>query len=180
MTHDTTMGATALLRAQHEQVKTMFGELLVAEGEPRRELFDCLRATLAAHETAEEIVVYPKARSLGAEAVVELRIKEEDEAKTALADLERIGPGGDGFDAKIRTFHENVLHHAEAEETDVFPLLEAQCPTDELARMADRIRTAEQMAPTHAHPHGPNSAVGNVLVGPFAAMVDKVKDKLHS
>jgi hypothetical protein len=34
------------------------------------------------------------------------------------------------------------------------------------------------MAPTHAHPHGPNSAIGNMVVGPFAAMVDKVRDKL--
>jgi hypothetical protein len=34
------------------------------------------------------------------------------------------------------------------------------------------------MAPTHPHPHGPTSGIGNQLVGPFVAMVDKVRDKL--
>ena len=28
------------------------------------------------------------------------------------------------------------------------------------------------------HPHGPSGPVGNLLVGPFAAMVDKVRDAL--
>jgi hemerythrin superfamily protein len=174
----TPVGATALLRQQHEQVKGMFQELLAAQGEHRQQLFDCLRATLAAHETAEEIVVYPKARAAGAGPIVERRITEEEEAKVALAELEKLDADASEFDTKIRTFHENVLHHAEAEETEVFPVLEQHYPAAELAEMADRIRTAEQMAPTHAHPHGPSSAVGNVLVGPFAAMVDKVRDKL--
>jgi hemerythrin superfamily protein len=179
----TTTGATALLRQQHEQVKSMFRQLLDASGEQRQELFDCLRATLAAHETAEEMVVYPKARKAGADAIVDRRIKEEDEAKAALAELEKLDASARDdktFDSQLRAFHENVLRHAEAEETELFPLLEQHYDAAELAKMADQIRTAEQMAPTHAHPHGPSSAVGNMLVGPFAAMVDKVRDKLRS
>jgi hypothetical protein len=42
--------------------------------------------------------------------------------------------------------------------------------------MAARVESVQAMAPTH--PNGPNSAVGNLLVGPFAAMADKVRDKL--
>jgi hemerythrin superfamily protein len=175
----TTTGATALLRYQHEQVKGMFTELFGAQGEHRQQLFDCLRATLAAHETAEEMVVYPSARNAGLEEIVEARIKEEDEAKVALAELEKLDPNTPPFDAKIRAFHEAVLHHATAEETELFPRLEQKVSADDLARMGDRIRTAEKMAPTHAHPHGPSSAVGNMLVGPFAAMVDRVRDKLR-
>jgi hemerythrin superfamily protein len=176
----TTIGATALLRQQHEQVKSMFAELFTAQGEHRQQLFDCLRATLAAHETAEELIVHPTARAAGAGEIVDRRIREEDEAKTALAELEKLDANAPPFDAKIRDFHESVLRHATAEETELFPVLEQKCSTEELAQMADRIRKAEKMAPTHAHPHGPNSAIGNLLVGPFAAMVDKVKDKIRS
>ncbi|HEX4492683.1 MAG TPA: hemerythrin domain-containing protein [Acidimicrobiia bacterium] len=175
-----TTGATELLRTQHEKVKTMFAELFEATDDHRRQLFDCLRATLAAHETAEEMVVYPKARSEGGGDIVDRRVKEEDEAKQALAELEKLDTNGAPFDAKIHAFHEDVLRHATAEETELFPVLEQKCSAEELAKMADRILTAEKMAPTHAHPHGPNSAVGNMLVGPFAAMVDKVRDALRS
>ena len=43
-----TMAATALLRQQHDTVKQMFDQLLNADAPQRTELFDCLRATLAA------------------------------------------------------------------------------------------------------------------------------------
>jgi hypothetical protein len=38
------------------------------------------------------------------------------------------------------------------------------------------------MAPTHAHKMAPTSATGNVVLGPFVAMVDRVRDaiKEHS
>jgi len=181
MSTDTTT-ATGLLRSQHEQVKAMFEQIDAAEDGQRADLFDCLRATLAVHETAEEIVVHPAARRTGDEGarVVEARLAEEANAKKALAELEKLTPAADGFGPKLLAFKQDVLRHAEAEETELFPLLEANCDADELAAMADKIRTAEKMAPTHPHPHGPDGAVGNMLVGPFVAMVDKVRDKLAS
>jgi hemerythrin superfamily protein len=178
-TRDTTT-ATGLLRQQHETVKSMFEELDRASGDARRELFDCLRATLAVHETAEEMIVHPAARRTGAEGerIVEARLAEEDKAKQDLAELEKITPDGDGFGVKLLAFKQAVIDHAEAEEHQLFPLLEKSCSTEELERMATGIQTAEKMAPTHPHPHGPNSAVGNLLVGPFVSMVDRVRDHL--
>jgi hemerythrin superfamily protein len=185
MTNQTTttaQTATELLHQQHGVVKEMFERLSTATGTDKAELFDCLRSFLAVHETAEEIVVHPQARRAGgnADAIVDARLKEEDEAKTVLADLEKIGPQGAGFDAKLAKFQKAAVSHAEAEEREVFPLLEKCCDRETLVKMADRLRKAEQLAPTHPHPHGPEGAIGNLLVGPFAAMVDKVRDKLES
>jgi hemerythrin superfamily protein len=176
----TTQTATDLLRAQHRQIQSMFDDLAAATGSGRTELFDCLRAFLATHETAEEIVVHPMGRSVGdeGERVVQARLAEEDEAKQALADLEKIGPGGADFDGRVALFRRAVESHADAEERELFPLLEAHCDHDQLVRMAARIQIAEKMAPTHPHPHGPNTSVGNLIVGPFAAMVDRVRDAL--
>jgi hypothetical protein len=176
-----TQTATQLLRDQHTQVKGMFQQLDAASGTARAELFDCLRATLAVHETAEEMVVHPMARRFGdeGERIVTARLHEEDQAKQALADLERMGTDAPGFDGHFNSFRAAVLAHAEAEERELFPLLDARCDHEQLTSMAQRIVTAEKMAPTHAHPHGPNTAVGHLLVGPFAAMVDKVRDALH-
>jgi hypothetical protein len=104
---------------------------------------------------------------------------EEDEATAKLAELEELTPDGDGFDVKLAAFAREVLAHAEAEEQELFPILEADCDAAQLERMGHAIERAEKLAPTHAHPHGPTSAVGNYLVGPFVAMVDKVRDALH-
>ncbi|MEY2448318.1 MAG: hypothetical protein QOH79_1794 [Acidimicrobiaceae bacterium] len=181
-THETATQSTAteLLRQQHEQVKRMFGEFDQSTGEQRQEVFDCIRATLAMHETAEEIIVYPETRHLGdaAERVVKARLQEESEAKKVLADLEKRGVDGDGFDKEFAAFRTAVLQHAEAEETEVFTLLEANVDAQKLREMADAILVAESVAPTHPHPHGPESAMGNVLIGPFAALIDKVRDKI--
>jgi hemerythrin superfamily protein len=181
MATKTTQTATDLLRQQHEQVKSMFQQMGAMTGHERAELFDCLRATLAVHETAEEMVVHPMARRAGPEGerIVEARLAEEQEAKQVLAELERIGVGGAAFDGRFTSFQGSVLAHAEAEEHELFPILEQHCDTETLQKMAQRILKAEKMAPTHPHPHGPNSAMGNMVVGPFAAMVDKVRDAMH-
>ncbi|MBV8084881.1 MAG: hemerythrin domain-containing protein [Chloroflexi bacterium] len=182
MTDTTTSNETVteVLRRQHDQVKALFGEMDGADGETRTQVFDCLRALLAVHETAEEEVVYPAARSASgdAESTVDARLKEESEAKTVLSELEKLGPDGEGFAAKFSTFRAAVLDHAEHEEHEVFPLLERNLDADTLKSMANTLLKAEKMAPTHPHPHGPEGAMGNLVLGPFVAMADKVRDAL--
>jgi hypothetical protein len=38
--------------------------------------------------------------------------------------------------------------------------------------------TAEMVAPTHAHRFAPESATGNLLLGPAVALFDRVRDML--
>jgi hemerythrin superfamily protein len=172
---------TEILHEQHELVRDLFGQVRAATGAERVETFDCLRALLAVHETAEEEVVHPAARKVSdeASAAVKLRLDEEDKAKRMLADLEKLGPDGDGFDELLATFEQAVLAHAEAEETEVFPLLDAALDAETLAGMTTALIAAERMAPTHAHPHSPESKIGNVLTGPFVAMIDRVRDAIR-
>jgi hemerythrin superfamily protein len=174
------ISATDFLRQQHQSVKTMFASLDDATGAQRVELFDSLRQALAVHETAEEICIHPEARQISeaANAIVDARIAEESQAKEALAELERIGPDGADFAAKLAQFQKAALAHADAEEQQLFPLIEAHVAHDRLVELTDSLRVAEDLAPSHAHPHSPSSGVGNVLVGPFVAMVDKVRDAI--
>jgi len=174
------MTATDVLRLQHEQVKFMFGQMDELTGDARRELFDCLRTTLAVHETAEEEVVHPRAKRISdvAQQAVEARLHEESEAKQVLSNLEKLGVDDGKFDELFTEFRSAVLRHAEAEESEIFPLLEANVDREELEQMAEGLLVAEEMAPTHPHPHGPESALGNLMVGPFVAVADKVRDKL--
>lgn len=180
-TSTTNETATQFLREQHDQVKSMFAQMSDLKGEDRTQLFDCLRAFLAVHETAEEEIVHPAARKTGprGEAVVKARLAEEDEAKKVLSELEKIGPSSTDFNEKFAQFKTAVEDHARAEEQELFPILEDALDTEALEAMTKKLRTAEKLAPTHPHPHGPEGAVGNMVIGPFVAMVDKVRDALH-
>lgn len=173
--------AIAFLERQHEEIRRLFNQVQQAGPADKAEAFQCLVRLLAVHETAEEEVLHPSARRTdGGEAVVDARLAEESAAKQQLADLEAIGPNGPGFDEALAAFRAEVDRHAANEEHEEFPLVRAAASPDDLATMADQLQLAESIAPTHPHPHGPDGALGNLVVGPFAAIADRVRDAVRS
>ena len=42
--------------------------------------------------------------------------------------------------------------------------------------MGERYERAKASAPTHPHPHAPNTPPGNVVLGPIAALADRIRD----
>ena len=178
MASPATLSATQLLRQRHKEIEKLFDKTIKSSGAERAELFDCLRATLAVHETTEEMFVHPIGRRCGpnGDAIVEERLAEEKEATQVLAELEKLGPDGDQFGNRLMTFRRAVEAHAHAEEKELFPLIDSECSQDDLANLADAIMQGEQLAPTHAHPHAGQNPVALMLAGPFVAMVDKARD----
>ena len=65
MTGTTQRDGVRFLREQHDEIRSLLGETVKAEGEARRALFERLVRLLAVHETAEELVVYPMIRNVG-------------------------------------------------------------------------------------------------------------------
>jgi hypothetical protein len=127
------------------------------------------------HETAEEEVVRPAVRAAGGDEIADQRNEEEGRAKDSLSKLERVGPDSPEFQAELEAFKGEVLAHAEREEQLEHPLLQAE--SEERRRtLANVFRAAEEAAPTHPHPHGPESATGNVLAGPAVAIADRARD----
>lgn len=181
MTTMTTTNVIDLLHRQHDEVRGLFDDVLKSTGDSRRESFQCLVRLLAVHETAEEEVVHPAVRNLpGGAAAVDPRLEEESEAKVAVAELERIGPDDDSFPTKLRELHDDVEQHAALEEQLVFPRLMETKDKSRLERMGRSLEIAEKLAPTHAHPHAPESRGGNLLVGPFVAIADRARDAISS
>jgi iron-sulfur cluster repair protein YtfE (RIC family) len=171
-----------LLTNQHEEIRRLFDLVENSPGEAREQAFDSLRAYLAVHETAEEEVVHPYSRqtmeSSGARTIDPI-LEEEKEAKKTLKHLERVGTKSPEFLPLFRDFRKAVEAHAEHEEQNEFPRLRANGKPEELRGMADLVRAAEAVAPTRPHP-GTESAVKNLLVGPFASMSDRVRDAIKS
>lgn len=168
------------LHRQHEEIRKLFQELETAKDDQRKDLFRSLVRLLAVHETAEEEVVHPEVRHIrGGEHVVEARIGEEHRAKELLSTLDSMGPDADGFDTLLIQLRDDVLAHAEHEEHEEFPLLRKERSPERLRAMAATARVAETIAPTRPHP-GVESAGANLLLGPPAAIMDRIRDAIRA
>jgi hemerythrin superfamily protein len=172
--------ATTFIRRQHDQIRELFDAVAAAPDEDRAEVFQPLVRLLAVHETAEEMVIYPAAaKGEAGKEIVSERKAEEDAAKKTLVELEKLDATSAEFGELFATFRATVLEHAEAEELEVFPLLTEVADAEELKRMTRQLEVAEAMAPTHPHKSAPESRAGNLVMGPFVAMVDRVRDAIH-
>ena len=169
-----------LLMAQHSRIRDLFAEVKHSQGQDKRDAFDRLVRLLAVHETAEEEVVHPLSRSApGGTGVVQDRLAEEHSAKEKLQRLERLGPGCDEFDQLLEELRHDVTKHARAEERYEFMQLRQRSSPERLSTLATMVRAAEATAPTHPHP-GVESAGANLVAGPFAAIVDRVRDAMRN
>jgi hypothetical protein len=167
------------LTEQHERIKSLFDKTLSSSGSRRKEAFLTLRRLLAVHETGEEEIVHPRARrklDRGRE-VVWLRLAEEHEAKVALAELEKLDVDSEEFTLQLSKLRDAVVAHAEHEEKEEFSELEEKLTPHELQLMARATRIAEAIAPTRPHA-GVESQLANLMVGPFAAMLDRARDAI--
>ena len=166
------------LKGQHNLIKDMFDDVLSANDPKAREkAFVDLRQLLAVHETAEEMVVHPRARREIAhgDEIVDARLKEEHKAKEMLSKLESMDIGSKEFLTELTKFRDAVIDHAEHEESEEFNKLQRKLDKDDLGRMAKAVQAAEAVAPTRPHA-GVESAKVNFAVGPFASMLDRARD----
>ena len=166
------------LKDQHNLIKDMFEEVFSASDPKAREkAFIDLRTLLAVHETAEEMVVHPRARREVADGdtIVDARLKEEHEAKEQLSKLESMDISSKEFLDELSKFRDAVIDHAEHEENEEFTKLARELDADDRERMAKAVQAAEAIAPTRPHP-GVESAKMNFAAGPFASMLDRARD----
>jgi hemerythrin superfamily protein len=168
------------IELQHVKIRELFLAVTGAGPADRQERFEPLVRLLAVHETAEEEIVYPAVRAMGgeAQAIVSARLTEEDAAKKALADLEGMDAASQEFAAALAKLYQDVDRHATSEEREVLPLLK-RMDAEQRDGMAAAFAAAEAVAPTHAHRMAPESGLGNALLSPFVAIVDRVRDAIR-
>jgi hemerythrin superfamily protein len=170
-----------LLTRDHRAVETLLGRFDSIAPADRASYFCEVTQNLVAHEVSEELVVYPALRehSEQGEAVTEARLGEQAEAEETLAQMEDLDPRSAEFTTEFKKLRQAVLAHAQAEESSVFSLLERLTTIEQRQEMGDRYEKAKTTAPTHPHPHAPDTPPGNIVMGPVAAIFDRARDALH-
>jgi hemerythrin superfamily protein len=167
-----------ILLEQHARIRDLFAHVTSAEGEHKQHAFDELRALLAVHETAEEMILRPVTKKANGKSVADARNHEEAEANEVLQKLEKMDVASSDFDTSLASFQKSVDEHAENEEHEEFPLILSNCDEDERQKMGKQILRAESIAPTHPHPSAAGKPAVQYTVGPFASLIDRAKDAL--
>jgi hemerythrin HHE cation binding domain-containing protein len=170
----------AILLEQHQRIRELFAHVKEAEGKRKQQAFDELRALLAVHETAEEMILRPISSKDAGTEVTDARNEEEREAARDLTVLEMMDVSSAEFDRMFADFERAVLDHAGHEEQDEFPLVRSREDQDTLLALGRTLRAAERIAPTHPHPSTAGSPVAQWAMGPFASLVDRSLDALKN
>ena len=125
--------AIAMLKADHQRVRDLFQQYeatstVEAKGTIAEEVF----IELETHAQLEENIFYPAVNEETDEGpeLVKESLAEHETMKNLIQQLRNIGPHNWGFDAKFRELLQNVEHHVEEEETEMFPLAEEELEED--------------------------------------------------
>jgi hypothetical protein len=165
-----------ILLSQHARIRGLFADVKTAEGDHKQQAFDELRALLAVHETAEEMILRPVSARVAGQGIAEARNQEESEASKVLAQLEKMDVTTADFDRQLAEFQMAVDNHAENEESQEFPRVKEGVGDDERVKMGTALKAAEAVAPTHPHPSTAGSPAAQWAVGPIASIVDRARD----
>jgi hemerythrin superfamily protein len=120
------MKATDLLKKQHKEVKGLFKKLEGTENpRMRRQLMNEIARDLEGHTLIEEEIFYPAVRGLETQKAEEMVLEAYEEhhvVKLVLAELPRVNPEDERFEAKMTVLSELVKHHVEEEEKEMFKI----------------------------------------------------------
>jgi hemerythrin-like domain-containing protein len=148
MRKEAQMDAITLLKDDHDTVKGIL-EKLDATTErgvkTREELFTRIKRELEVHEAIEEEVFYPalkehpKAKELVLEAY-----EEHDVVDMVMAEIETVPFEDETWGAKFTVMKENLEHHIEEEEGEMFPQARQVFERQELVELGERMRARKQ------------------------------------
>jgi hemerythrin superfamily protein len=127
------VNAIDLLEQQHREVKALFKKYEKSEAPAeKRRLFEQIADDLAVHAAIEEKHFYPATKSARTADLLQEAVEEHLQAKRIIADLLEMDADDAQFDAKMTVLREEIDHHVEEEENELFPKVEKLLADDEL------------------------------------------------
>lgn len=147
--------AIAQLKADHEKMRGLLGELEEttekATGK-REQLLAAIEQELTIHTRIEEEVFYPAFRDAArkkddAKLYFEA-VEEHHVVDLVLPEIKGADVKSDEFAAKAKVLKDLVEHHAEEEETEMFPRARKLMDREELLRLGEKLARAREAVTT--------------------------------
>ncbi|MGH9945174.1 MAG: hemerythrin domain-containing protein [Pyrinomonadaceae bacterium] len=137
------MDAIKLLKQDHDTVEEIFEKLEPTTEravKTRQELFANLKQELDVHAHIEESIFYPVLKQEAETREITLEGYEEHHViKMLLSELEAAPVDTEQWAAKLKVLQENVEHHVEEEETDMFKSAREVLDKDQLDDLGTRM-----------------------------------------
>jgi hemerythrin-like domain-containing protein len=137
------MDAIQLLKADHDKVKKLLteGDATTERAEKTRpELLATIKQELSVHEDIEETIFYPALKEHPkAKEIVNEAYEEHNVVDTVMAELEATDVTDERWAAKFTVMKENIEHHIEEEEGEMFKQARSVFDADELQALGDRM-----------------------------------------
>jgi hemerythrin superfamily protein len=175
--------AIDVLVADHRTVEDLF-ERFEKTGDravkTRADLVEKMIRELSIHAAVEEQLFYPRVRAASDELRDEIleALEEHHVVKELLAELEKMPPEHERFEAKTTVLIATVRHHVEEEESDLFPRVRKAISAEELVEIGEGLEALKMLAPTHPHPHAPDEPPAN-LANLGVAGLDRGRDTVE-
>ena len=144
------MDALALLTADHNRVRGLFTRFKAAKESDATEQLVALGnevfTELTVHTSIEESTFYPWASSLSDDIreTIEEGVQEHHVVKVLMEEITQLTPDQPEWAAKLAVLIENVEHHAEEEETELFPPIRSASNADDLEEMGAALEAAKR------------------------------------
>lgn len=119
------MNAIELLKQDHDKVSRLFQKVKGSEESEHVELFEKIKQELEVHTHIEETIFYPKMKeNQELEDIVLEGIEEHHQAKIFLRELSNLAENSEKFEPKLKVLMEDIEHHVQEEEGQMFPKIE--------------------------------------------------------
>jgi hemerythrin-like domain-containing protein len=128
-------------------VKEVLKEAEDADTSQKQKLFTQLKGDLQVHEAIEEEIFYPALKEHPKTKELTLEAYEEHEVVDhVMGQLEQLSPEDETWDAKFSVMEENLKHHINEEEREMFEQAQKVFSDDELEQLGDQMmRRKEQL-----------------------------------
>lgn len=176
--------AGELLTNDHREVESMFALLEGPSGggTDRADLVAKLIHDLSVHSAIEEIVLYPAARHEldDGDAVADEALAEGKAIKEMLVRLQRLDATSAETADVLAQLMTTVRAHVAGEEgpEGMIERLRAAIGDYRMAEMGRSMAKGKRIAPTHPHPHAPDTPPAVAIAGPAAGLLDRIRDAI--
>jgi hypothetical protein len=144
------MDAIALLKQDHDKVKDLLAELerTTERGvKTRTELFATIKGEMMVHESIEEEIFYPELKNHPkAKDIVLEGYEEHHVVDLLMGELEELPVDDESWGAKAVVMKENIEHHIEEEEGEMFKTARQVFDKQELDDLGERMMTRKLAA----------------------------------
>jgi predicted nucleic acid-binding protein len=144
------MNALTMLEDDHKKMRGLLDQLesTTERGvKTREELFASIKGELTIHEIIEEEIFYPALKSHPkAEDIVLEGYEEHHVVDLVMAELEDLPVDDESWGAKAKVMKENVEHHMEEEEGEMFKQARAVFDRQELEQLGERMAARKEQA----------------------------------